>query len=221
MSIKIFASIYLLMAIPFSLRAQDPDLERLNFNVGGGFSVPLNPTARYVGVDGSVSTGVGTNFNRHNSIEGDFMWNGLSPIRSLVPLIDRPRGSVNLYSVTGNYRFHMDSVADSAYGFYVIAGGGWYYRHMSISKDYFVPALTVCQPIYNWWGFACDNGGYVQSVTIASHGTSAGGVNAGVGFTIQLPSPGWTFFMESRYNYAWSSFIPTTLVPVTFGFRFN
>jgi hypothetical protein len=43
----------------------------------------------------------------------------------------------------------------------------------------------------------------------------------GAGFTVQLPSPVWKFFMESRYNYAWSKFIPTTLIPVTFGFRFN
>jgi hypothetical protein len=61
----------------------------------------------------------------------------------------------------------------------------------------------------------------VESRTIASHGSSAGGVNAGVGFTIMIGHQGWKFFVESRYNYAWSNFVPTTLVPVSFGFRFN
>ena len=207
-------------ALLFPLRAEDSEHELFNFNVGGGLSVPLNPTGRYVGVNGSANTGMGVNFNKHNSIEGDFMWNGLSPTRNLVQAIDRPRGSVNLFSVTGNYRFHIDSLAESPFGFYIIGGGGWYYRHTDINKNYVVPPLTVCQPIYNWWGFACDGGGLVQT-TIASHGTSAGGLDAGVGFTIKLPSPGRKFFIESRYNYAWTNFIPTALVPVTFGFRFN
>lgn len=182
----------------------------------------MNPTARYVGVNGNAGTGVGVNFNKHNAIEGDFMWNGLSPALNLVQTIDRPTGSINLYNVTGNYRFHIDSLAESPFGFYVIAGGGWYYRRTDINKNYIVPPLTVCQPIYNWWGLACDgSGGFVQQATIASRGTSAGGLDVGVGFTVKLPSPGWKFFVESRYNYAWSNFIPTTFVPVTFGFRFN
>jgi hypothetical protein len=56
---------------------------------------------------------------------------------------------------------------------------------------------------------------------VASHGTSAGGLDVGAGFTIRLTSMGWKFFVESRYNYAWSSFIPTTVIPVSIGFRFN
>jgi hypothetical protein len=221
MSRIISAFIWLLgSALLFPLQAQDSELQLLNFNVGGGLTVPLNPTGRYLGVNGNAGSGVGANFNKHNSIEGDFMWSGLSPTLNLVQAIDRPTGSVNLYSVTGNYRFHIDSLAESPFGIYIIGGGGWYYRHTDINKNYVVPPVTVCQPIYNWWGFGCDSGGFVQT-TIASHGTSAGGVDVGAGFTVKLPSPGWKFFVESRYTYAWSNFIPTTLVPVTFGFRFN
>jgi hypothetical protein len=207
-------------ALLFPLQAQNSELQLLNYNVGGGLSVPLNPTARYLGVNGNAGTGIGANFNKHNSIEGDFMWNGLSPTRDLVQAIDRPTGSVNLYNVTGNYRFHIDSLAESPFGVYIVGGGGWYYRHTDINRNYVVPPVAVCQPIYNFWGFACDGSGLVQT-TIASHGTSAGGVDVGVGFTVKLPSPGWKFFIESRYNYAWSNFIPTTFVPVTVGFRFN
>ena len=207
-------------ALLFPLQAQDSELQLLNFNVGGGLSVPLNPTARYLGVNGNAGSGVGANFNKHNSIEGDFMWSGLSPALNLVQAIDRPTGSVNLFTVTGNYRFHIDSLAGSPFGAYIIGGGGWYYRHTDINRNYVVPPLTVCQPIYNWWGFACNSGGFVQA-NVASHGTSAGGLDVGAGFTIKLPSPGWKFFVESRYNYAWSNFIPTTFVPVAFGFRFN
>ncbi len=221
MSRIVSAFIWLLgCALLSPLHAEDSELQLLNFNLGGGLSVPLNPTARYVGVDGNAGTGMGANFTKHNSIEGDFMWSGLSPTVNLLPAIDRPTGSVNLYNVTGNYRFHIDSLAESPFGIYIIGGGGWYYRHTEISKRYGVPPSTVCQPIYNWWGFACDSSGFVDT-TIASRGSSAGGVDVGVGFTVKLPSPGWKFFVESRYNYAWSNFIPTTFVPVMFGFRFN
>lgn len=205
----------------FPQATQSEDLEMLNFNVGGGFSVPLNPTGRYFGVNGSFGIGMGANVNKHNSIEGDFTWSGLTPSISLIHPVNRPTGNVNVFSLTGNYRFHIDRVADSPFGFYVLAGGGWYYRHTSIDKNYVVPPSTVCQPIYYSWGIACDSSGYVQSVTIASHGTGAAGVDGGVGLTVSLPYPGWKFFVESRYTYAWSNFIPTTLVPVTFGFRFN
>jgi hypothetical protein len=80
-------------ALLFPLHADDSELQLLNVNVGGGLSVPLNPTIRYVGVDGNAGSGMGV--------------------------------------------------------------------------------------------------------------------------------PGWKFFIESRYNYAWSNFIPITFVPVTVGFRFN
>ena len=63
----------------FPLHAQDPELGRLNFNLGGGLSVPLNPMARYTGVNGNGTTGVGVNFDKHNSVEGDFLWVGLLP----------------------------------------------------------------------------------------------------------------------------------------------
>jgi hypothetical protein len=150
---------------------EHPELQLLNFNVGGGFSVPLNPTARFLGVNGNADTGMEANFNKYNSIEGDFMWSGLSPTVNLALPENRPMG-------TGNYRFHIDSLAGSAFGVCVIGGGGWYYRHTSIDKKYFVPPLTVRQPIYNWWGFACDSSGLVQTVTIVSRGTSAGGLDA-------------------------------------------
>jgi hypothetical protein len=60
-------------ALLFPLNAQDLENEMFKFNVGGGLSVPLNPTGRYFGESGNAGTGMGANFNKHNSIEGDFM----------------------------------------------------------------------------------------------------------------------------------------------------
>uniref|UniRef100_Q01YP2 Uncharacterized protein n=1 Tax=Solibacter usitatus (strain Ellin6076) TaxID=234267 RepID=Q01YP2_SOLUE len=196
------------------------DFSKFNFNIGGGVMTPINPTANYVGLSGNFAVGAGYNINKGNSIIGEFQWNGLPP-NQVLQLPGLPFGNINLYSITTNYRRQVERIGHSPFGVYVIAGGGWYYRHISIDKNYVVPPSTVCSPAYIWWGYGCDTGSFIVSETIASKGNSAGGVNAGTGFTIRLSDSGWKFYVESRYNYAFSNRVATTFVPVTFGFRFN
>ena len=60
MSRIISAFVWLLgCALLSPLHAEDSEHELFNFNVGGGLSVPLNPTIRYVGVDGNAGSGMG------------------------------------------------------------------------------------------------------------------------------------------------------------------
>jgi hypothetical protein len=217
---KILVSIALLGAFCL-MPIQAQNLSKLTFNIGGGPTTPLNPTARYTGVSGNFVAGAGYNLNKHNSISGEFMWAGLPPNLFVFKPIGAPFGNINLYALTAQYRWHHDKLAGPL-GAYLIAGGGWYYRHTSVDQNYVVPDGTVCQPIYTFWGYGCTPEGFVYTATIASRGSSAGGVNAGVGFTLRLTDNGWKFFVESRYHYAWNGpLIPSTLVPVTFGFRFN
>jgi hypothetical protein len=61
----------------------------------------------------------------------------------------------------------------------------------------------------------------VYTHTLASKGVSAGGLNIGTGFTIRFADSHFSFFAEARYHYAFSERIPTTLVPVTLGIRYN
>jgi hypothetical protein len=102
-----------------------------------------------------------------------------------------------------------------------MGGGGWYQRYATIDKNYVVPPLTPCQPYYYWWGYSCDPNNYVYSQTVANKGVSAGGFNTGFGFTIRFADSNIRFFTEARYHYAFSERIPTTVVPVTFGLRYN
>jgi Outer membrane protein beta-barrel domain len=196
------------------------DVSKLTFNVGGGVTTPMNPTAQFAGLSGNFVTGVGYNINNKNSIIGEFMWAGLPPDRFVLHPIDAPFGSINLYSLTANYRFGLESLGRSRFGVYTIAGGGWYYRYSQIDKNYVVPPLTVCTPYYNYWGYACDSNDYVVSQTVAFKGRSAPGVNAGLGFTIRISDSGWKIYMESRYHYAWHDTVRTTVLPVSFGLRF-
>jgi hypothetical protein len=214
---KLLVPVILLSATGL-MQLQAQDFNKFAFNIGGGITTPLNPTANFVGLSGNFAAGAGYNLNKHNTIFAEFMWNGLPP-NTILHLPNAPFGNVNLYSITTNYK-HSVNFGHSPFGGYIVAGGGWYYRFASIDKTYTVLPGTPCLPIYFWWGYGCDTG-YTVTDTIASKGTSAGGVNGGVGMTIRLSDKGWKFYVESRYNYAWSNRIPTTFIPVTFGFRFN
>jgi hypothetical protein len=210
-----------LVSVVWMIPLHGQNFSRLALNVGGGVSTPLNPTGNYTGVSGNFNFGAGYSLNKNNAIIGEFLWSGLPTALTTLHPVQAPSGSVNLYSLTVNYKHQVDRIHGSAFGLYGIAGGGWYYRYSSIDKNYVVPPGTACQPIYGWWGYGCDPSGFVYSATVAYRGTSAGGVNAGGGFTIRLADSNWKFYTEARYHYAWSQRVPTTLSPVTLGIRFN
>lgn len=210
----------LLLIASCALPVRSQDYSKFAFDIGGGVSTPLNPTSKYIGINGNFVTGAGYNIDKHNSILGEFMWSGMPTNFDVLRPPTAPFGKINLYTFTANYRAKVDRLGHSPFGVYLIAGGGWYYRHVSIDKNYVVPDATVCQPIYTWWGYSCGPGNYVYTATLASRGVSAPGVDGGGGFTIRLSDSGLFFYIESRYHYAFSN-IPSTLVPVTFGFRFH
>lgn len=106
-------------------------------------------------------------------------------------------GNWNLYTLTENYRYRIDRIARSEFGIYLVAGGGWYYRRASVN-------------------------GHEDFSIIPARGTGAAGINGGIGFSIRIvPDSAWSFFMESRYHYAWSPTVPTSFIPVSIGFRLN
>jgi len=192
----------------------------LTVNMGGGVTTPLNPTAQYAGTSGHFVGAAGYRINKTSSIIGEFMVSGLPPNIFVVQPINAPFGAIHLYTMTANYRFEASSINRSRFGVYGTIGGGWYYRYAKIDKNFILPPGTVCDPIYTWWGYGCS-AGTVFTATVANKGVSSGGLNGGVGFTIRFGDSPWKFYTESRYHYAFSAGIPSTLVPVTLGVRFN
>jgi len=195
-------------------------------HIGGGIGVPLGTMSDFAGISGAFQVGAGPNLNSHSSIVGEFMWHGLPPnsrvLATLVnPLIAAglPKNfstSHNLYALTANYMYHRDG---QRYGYYVIGGGGWYYRHTALNNYTVVPG-TVCQPTWEWWGYTCTAGLVSTSTTLATRGVSSGGMNAGLGITIALGDSGVKYYMEARYHYSpQGGRISTQAIPVTFGFR--
>ena len=53
-----------LLGVGLAWRAPAQDLSRLNFNIGGGPSTPLNPTGQFAGVSGNFVSGIGYNIDK-------------------------------------------------------------------------------------------------------------------------------------------------------------
>jgi hypothetical protein len=211
-------------------RAQDANFP-VNAHIGGGFGVPVGKTGNVAGLSGSFQIGAGPNLSKHNSIFGEFMWQGLPlnhnalsaianalNVNPLTLAVTNLSTSNNLYALTANYKYHMEG---RVYGFYLVAGGGWYYRHVALNNTTVQPG-TVCEPVWDWYGYSCVNGLVSTENTIATHGVSSGGVNVGGGVTINLSHGDFPakFYMEARYHYSpQGGRVPTKVVPVTFGVR--
>jgi hypothetical protein len=193
---------------------------KLNSNVAIIVSVPLKTTAQVTSTGWGTVGGVGWNINKRNALIGEFLWNRLysdsATLQTLQPT-GNLNGSVDLYSVTGNYRFELRG---RLLGAYVIGGGGWYMRNTNLSQSVTVGAGTVCTPAWLWWGFTCTSGTVNVSQTLASSSSNALGGNAGGGFTIRVGPAPYRLYAEARYHFAPTKNISTQLVAVTFGIRY-
>jgi len=207
------------------LHAQDEYGEdsKLNTNLAIAASVPLNPIARFTNFGWGTTVGAGYNFNRQNSLIGEFLWNRLNPTPEVMAPIrlalnsPNVNGHANLYALTGNYRLELRG---HKLGTYFIGGGGIYHRNASLSQEVPNGTATTCTSAWGWWGFSCSSGVVTKDVTIASSASTAFGVNGGIGFTVKVGDPRYRLYVEARYHYAPTMRISTQIIPVTMGIRF-
>jgi opacity protein-like surface antigen len=89
--------------------------------------------------------------------------------------------------------------------FYVLAGVGLGYRTIHASQTGFFCNAFVCS------GYGGNASAYDNSTGFAW--------NAGVGVDFPLPG-GSSWFIEARYERFETSYFPTELIPIRFGFRF-
>jgi hypothetical protein len=211
---------------PFSIYAQvEPGNDNPGFNINLGLttSAPLNPMARYTSIGFGLDIGGGYNFDRHNAVIGEFMWNWLNATdRALQPVRAAAQSSTitgygDVYAFTANYRFELRG---RKFGTYFIGGGGWYNRGTSLSRAIPTGTTISCDPAWLWWGYTCSSGTVNTTQTFRNHGTSAFGANGGIGFTIRVGEAPYRFYVEPRYHYAPTKSINTQLIAITVGIRY-
>ena len=198
---------------PLHAQSAWDEVKRFSYIFGVGSSTPVGRLGNYFGVNGSALAGIGARISRRNSIQGEFQWSAFSGEPNI------PNRTLNYSILSANYRYHVDSISGSAFGIYVIGGGGWYQRHISNYTGQPLPPFTSCQTIYTWIGYSCD--GAYASTTVDNHRTNTGGINGGVGVTLRVRDSSWAVFAESRFHYAWTPLIRTTYIPLTLGVRFK
>jgi hypothetical protein len=197
--------------------------ECINTNLAMVLNVPANSTAQAVGTGWGTVVGIGRNFNRHQAIIGEFLWNRVySSDGALQPLQAASQssslsGNADLYSITGNYRFELRG---RLLGTYLIGGGGWYLRNTNLSRAVTAGPGTICTPAWLWWGFTCTSGTVTASQTVESSNSSALGANAGLGFTVRVGGDPYRLYTEGRYHYAPTKNINTQFITIAFGIRY-
>ncbi len=208
------------------LHAQESDYGEgghLNTSLGFTLAAPLNPTSKFVNIGWGLTAGAGYNISRRHALIGEVLWDRLYPSAgALLPLklalqTTNINGHGDVFAITGNYRFELRG---KLLGTYLIGGGGWYHRKVSISREIPAGSSVACTPTFLWWGFSCESGTVTSSQLLASPSSNSWGGNAGIGFTVRVGEPPYRFFVESRYHYAPHKNVKTQLVLITVGIRY-
>ena len=110
------------LLLSISSHAQDQNVEpqnveydqgRLNSNVAISAGTTLSLMAKYATVGVGVNYGVGYNFDHHNSLIGEFIWNDLQPTSGALNQIraaaNNPNlnGQGNFVGLMANYRLRF------------------------------------------------------------------------------------------------------------------
>ena len=206
------------------LHAQDCDEEcKVNDNVAMVLNVPVNSTAEVVNLGWGAVAGIGYNFNQHQAVIGEFLWNRiyassgqLQPLQAALQSAGLS-GNADIFAVTGNYRYELHG---RLLGTYLIGGGGWYLRDTNLSKTITVSPGTICTPIWLWWGFTCTSGTVTASQSVETSKSNAFGANAGMGLTVRVGEAPYRLYTEARYNYAPTRNISTQFITVAVGIRY-
>jgi opacity protein-like surface antigen len=219
----------LLSAVPAS--AQDED-RRVNFNVGGGYTITTGEARNHLGDGYNVNVGLIINATKVFGIGVDYTYNGLGEKQVSIPVSPTPGGSATNQNFFANMNMQVIGFnavikpkMEGNVKPYVVAGGGAYYRRVQVTTPGAGYVPGYCDP---WWGF-CYPGGWVPVDKIVGERSEwspgidfGGGVNFKVGDSASV-------FVEVKYHYIfgtdYSSGTTTqksssSYIPITFGIRF-
>jgi hypothetical protein len=83
MTLRLFILIGLVtVKLPIYVYSQDVYSDKVNASLGVGVTQPVSATGRFVGSNVNVVMGAGYNFDKHNSVIGEFMYANLPPTRT-------------------------------------------------------------------------------------------------------------------------------------------
>jgi opacity protein-like surface antigen len=196
---------------------------RLVWNIGGTMNVPLSSTADNQDLGWGFAVGLTYNPSLWGGIQFEYGadWANLKTGKA---------AGLGIHGTSFFQYFNLNLLVRpvhplGAVGFYLIGGGGLYYRSVDISRiDGTVP-VTYCDP----WLYYCSVVPATSSTLLATRSSWDWGLDAGVGVTFAL-SPVTRLYLEARYHYIWGPEFTAQdgskhsangqYIPLTLGVRF-
>jgi len=195
------------------VQAQTAEPPRFTFDVGGGFTQPLGHLDGRIDTGWNIQAGAGVNIVPRLGVMVQFMYNEAGLNGSFLQSIGEPDGNFRLWGfsldpiVHLNPRGHVD--------FYLIGGPGIYRRTVEFTQPT-VATVTAFDPFFGYF-FPVN---VPANQVIGSFSTTKFGMNGGGGLSFRLGHGNAKLFAEARYIKMYTKGTSTSLLPVTFGFRF-
>lgn len=185
---------------------------RFSFDFGAGFNKPVGNLENRLDTGWNMNTGAGINITPWLGMMGQFMFTESGMTRAYLDSINQPDGNFRMWALTADPVIRLNR--RRRVGFYLIGGGGLYHRTVEFTRPT-TAVVTVFDPFFGIFYPA----GIPVNTVIGSFGTNQGGINGGGGFTVRLGTGNAKFFAEARYHRMFTPGAPTSVLPVTFGFR--
>jgi hypothetical protein len=195
---------------------------RLVWNLGGTLAIPVGASAGRANVGGGFT--VGLTYNPRPTFGGQFEYGANWSTLKTGKLSGVGIGGHALMQYF-NLNGVVHPVRHGRTGFYLLGGGGLYYRGVDVTKATGTAVVPYCDP----WLFYCSATPVTTSAVLGSRSRWDWGLDAGLGFTFGL-SPPARLYLEVRYHYIFGpSFTASDgskrtadgqLVPLTVGIQF-
>ena len=213
MNVKVFWTAACLMTLLLAgpSAAQIPG--KFAFNVGGGFTQPVVHTENRANTGFNFHAGAGMNFIPHFGVSAEFGYNHLNLSDSVLTAVGVPGGNAHIFSVTLQPTVHLNP--HGRFGAYLTGGGGFYRRTIDFTAPT-VDTVTLFDPFFGVFFPAA----VPATAVLASFTQNKGGINIGGGVEARVKADSNAkIYAEAKYHYLYTSPVRTTILPVTFGFR--
>ena len=200
-------------AAAFAGVAAAQNMDKVAFHIGGGFTQPVVHTDSRTNTGFNITGGVGYKFVPHFDISAEFGYNRMDLSDNVLTLAGVPGGNAHIFSATLQPTVHLNP--RGRFGAYATGGGGFYRRTIDFTAPT-VDTVTLFDPFYGvFYPAAVPSTQILASFTQNKAGLNIGG---GLEFRVKGDSNA-KVFAEARYHCIYTTPVRTTILPVTFGFR--
>jgi hypothetical protein len=188
------------------------DNEPVHVGISGGASIPTGPFAERFDPGWVVDGNVAFPIERRSPIwiQFDVAYSRYGVNSNTLTAYNVNTGYGSMLSGTANLVIGLTDDPRARVVPYLIGGGGVYSRYVELDNS--SNNNAQCDPFF---GFC---GSYSSTVPVLTHTETVGGVDGGAGLRFRMRRV--DFFLEARYETAFTNTTNTAFVPIKFGIEF-